>query len=269
LTAYIRASLALGVRLIDTTTGKALDEADARYYKDGIMLRPLHKGPGIWVFTNMDKEDFLMNISVRGYDDTEIKIEYEKLDPQLPMLDVFLMPSENSWEGGQVLEICGNLSKLEFIEAIALDRPICSFQSLVEKKGVYTMNLIPKMTGQQAALDRIKYAILSESGERYDVFEVQKQVTPTGVILKDPLLEEHKVNDRIYRIIYGKTDPKGRYSLRVRDDSDSLPHLLHFKAGNNEYFRLFDFHLEEKDADLLKGAIKQKAITEEEGSSDE
>ena len=91
---------------------------------------------------------------------------------------------------------------------------------------------------------RIRFdTILSESGERYDVFEVQKQVTPTGVILKDPLLEEHKVNDRIYRIIYGKTDPKGRYSLRVRDDSDSLPHLLHFKAGNNEYFRLFDFHL--------------------------
>ena len=43
--------------------------------------------------------------------------------------------------------------------------------------------------------------------------------------------------------------------------------LIEMKDGS--LYTYANHFLEEKDADLLKGAIKQKAITEEEGSSDE
>ena len=68
------------------------------------------------------------------------------------------------------------------------------------------------------------------------------------------MINEHKLNDKIYRIIYGRASPSGAFILRVRDDAGSLPYLIHFKADDKEYFRKLDFHLNHGIVDLLDGA---------------
>ncbi len=258
MTTVIRATLSVALRLIDTTTGKELVETDVRFLKDDNLLKPMRKGEGIWVFTNLSREDFLMHIMVRGYDEEYLEINYETLDPRLPMLDVFLMPSEKNRVGGSVLEICGTLSGLEHIEAINIDRPICSLHSFTEKRGVYTMTLLPLGAGGRTVLDSMKYAILSEETKRYDVFEVLNQDSQTSVKIKAPLEGEHKMNDKIYRIVYGRAGPEGRFSLKVRDDGTNLPYLVYFRLGQDEYFKLLDFHQEFDGNDLLKDAIKKE-----------
>ena len=130
------------------------------------------------------------------------------------------------------------------------------------------MNLIPRSAGGRINLESMKYALLSETKERYEVFEVLENETQTSVIIRSPLSGEHKVNETIYRIIYGRAGPDGQFLLKVRDDSDSLPHLLHFFAGENEYFRPIDIHLENGEIDLMNGAIKVEPLPGKEGENE-
>ncbi len=268
MTTVIKASLSVALRLIDTTTGKELDEANARFFKDKVLLRPMYKGSGTWVFVNLGREDFLMHAKVYGYDETDIDIRYDTLDPRLPMIDVFLMPSEKNRSGGYVLEIYGTLPELKKIEAINLRRPICGYSGVLEKRGKVTMNLIARSAGGRIYLENMKYALLSETRERYEVFEVLGNETQTSVTIKSMFSSQHKVNETVYRIIYGRAGPDGQFLLKVRDDSDSLPHLLHFFAGENEYFRPIDIHLENGEIDLMNGAIKVEPLPGKEGENE-
>ena len=85
-----------------------------------------------------------------------------------------------------------------------------------------------------------------------------EQDTTTTVVIKEPLRNEHKLNDRIFRIVYGDVEPKGKFVLKVRDDSDHLPYLIHFGRDGKEYFKEIDLHLENGKIDLKKGAVELK-----------
>ena len=265
----ITAHLTLAVRLVDTTTGRELTETDIRFYIGNDMVHPMRKGSGTYIFVNMSKEDFLMRICARGYDDIDVNVQHETLDPRLPILDVFLMPSEKNMVGGPILQINGTLSGLEYLEAIDLGHPIGVFQSAVTKKEVTKMTLLPTTQGGGVALDSISYAILSKDQSRYEVFTVKEQDSATSVILRAQMKTEHELNDRIFRIVYGRAGPKGAFVLKVRDESSVLNYLLHFKAGKFEYLRPIDFHLETGEIKLKEGATKIVAEKEEEEKENE
>jgi len=263
-TTLISAKLTLAVRLIDTTTGRDITEPNVRFTIDGNDFMPMKKGDGLYAFVNVGRDDFLMQIDVYGYDTKVIPVIKEELDQKLPMLDVFLMPSEKNRAYGEVLEVYGTLSDLSYIEAINLNRPIALFHSSQTKKEVHKISLLSMTPGGGVSLDSLKYALLSETGSFYDTFKVLEQDSTTTVRISKALRNEHKLNDRIFRILYGDVKPEGDFVLKVRDDASSLPHLLHFAAGGKEYFREIDLHLEAGEIDLLEGAVEYKPIEQEE-----
>lgn len=269
MTSVITAHLTLAVRLVDTTTGRELNQTDVSFYIDGELSNPMRKDSGIYVFVNTGKEDFLMQVSAYGYDDAFYDVKKETLDPRLPLLDVFLMPSEKNQSGGSVIKINGTLPGLDVIEAINLSRPIAAFQSVATKKNITKMSLLPMTAGGGVSLDSMDYAIISKNQVRYEVFGVKEQDTSTTVILKEQLKYEHELNDRIFRIIYGRAGPRGDFILKVRDDSSTLDYLLYFKVDGQEYIRPIDFHSEAGDIDPLKGATKIDALVRKEETEDE
>ncbi len=269
MTTVITAKLTLAVRLVDTTTGRELTETDIRFFFNGGLVHPMKKGSGTYVFVNMGKEDFLMRICAYGYDEEELDIKYETLDPRLPLLDVFLMPSEKNQRGGSVIKINGNLPGLESIEAININRPIAAFQSVATKKEVTKLTLLPMTLGGGVALESMAYAMLSKDQMRYEVFTVQEQDAAMSVILKSQLKFEHELNDRIFRIIYGRAGPRGDFILKVRDDEKVLEFLLYFKLNGKEYIRPIDFHSESGEIDPLEGATEIVALEEKEEVKDE
>ena len=269
MTTVITAKLSLAVRLLDTTTGKEVTEPDIHFSIDGNMIIPMRKGEGMYVFVNISKEDFLMRIDVRGYDSKESHVIRNELDPRLPIMDVFLMPSEKNRIGGEVLTVKGTLSQLDYIEAIYLNRPIGLFHSTLDKKELHKINLLSMTAGGGVKLDKLRYALLDEEGQRYDTFEVEEQDTPTSVIIASPLNREHKLNDKIYRIIYGRAGPDGEFVLKVRDEGNELPYLIRFGVSGKEYYRRLDFHLESGEIDLMNGAALVETKDREEERQDE
>lgn len=264
MTTVITAKLSLAVRLLDTTTGREVTEPDIHFSVDGNTVIPLRKDEGMYVFVNMGKEDFLMHIDVRGYDSIDEQVIRNELDPKLPIMDIFLMPSEKNRIGGEVLTATGTLSELEYIEGIYLNHPIALFHSALDKKEIHKINLLSMTAGGGVNLDKLRYALLDEDGQRYDTFNTLEQDTPTSVMIDGPLTREHKLNDKIYRIIYGRAGPDGKFVLKVRDEAGELPYLIHFGVSGKEYFRKLDFHQETGEIDLLNGAalVEEKDQTE-------
>ena len=269
MTTVISAKLTLAVRLVDTTTGLELTESDISFYFNGGLVHPIKKGSGTYAFINMSKEDFLMQVHAYGFDDAELDIKYDTLDPRLPLIDVFLMPSEKRLRGGSVIKITGKLPGLESIEAINMNRPIAAFQSVTTGKGITRMTLLPMTLAGGVALDSMAYAMLSKDQSRYEVFTVQEQDAATSVRLKSELKFPHELNERIFRIIYGRTGPKGDFVLKVRDDANVLDYLLHYKVDGREYVRPINFHLENDKINLSKGATEIVAFEGKEEVKDE
>jgi len=262
-TILISAKLTLAVRLLDTTTGRDITEPNVRFLIDGNAFNPMKKGDGVYAFVNVGKEDFLMQVDVYGYDTKVLSVSRNELDQKLPMLDVFLMPSEKNRAYGDVLKVYGTLSDLSYIEAINLNRPMGLFHSSLDKKEVHKLSLLSMTPGGGVSLDNLKYAMVTEDGMFYDTFKVLEQDTTTTVLTENALRNEHKLNDRIFRIIYGDAKPDGSFVLKVRDDATSLPHLIHFESGGKEYFKEIDFHLENGEIDLTEGAVEYKPKEQE------
>lgn len=98
----IQHRLDLVIRLIDTTNGYVVEERNVRFWKNKEEVRPIPRGSGNYIFVNCGREDCDLEIKAYGYDKSKVSIRYEELDRQIPMKEVYLIPSENTTKGQPV-----------------------------------------------------------------------------------------------------------------------------------------------------------------------
>ncbi|MCR5503811.1 MAG: hypothetical protein K6F53_12470 [Lachnospiraceae bacterium] len=235
----IRAKLGLLIRLIDTTTGAAVEESNVRFFVNGQMARPAPRGNGSFVFINIERTDFSLSVRVYGFEEASVEVRFEELDDRIPTCDIFLIPSEKNAKGETVIGIFGNLPFLEAIEAIDLNRPLCRISDFTEKTRKMT---VIKQTGRMLDMNDGHYGLLKADMKSYEKFVVSGTDVAQHLILKEPLTDPYTVNAPIGRIVFGQTDGAGNYLLRVRDDSKTLVYLVRYVVKGEVRFRQVDFH---------------------------
>ena len=235
--AIIRCRLDLLIRLTDTTTGRAVTSQSAEFFRGGKRMPVRRKGEGNYIFVDTGRENFLMQLSVPGYDSQEIDVNYENLDEHMPSIDVFLIPSENT---ESILTLSGKMRGLTAIEAVQLGKPVCSISEFNPKDNRMTLFL----PNRQMNMEGGHYGLLH--GEKsYEQFVVSEQPSTVAVKLQDPLNEEFDVNSGIARIIYGRVEKKGEFILRVRDTAESPRYLVRFETAATVKYRVYNFGGEE------------------------
>ncbi len=230
--AVIRCRLDLLIRLIDTTTGQAVTGGNAVFRRDGKILAAVPKEGGNYIFIDMGRENFLMQLSVFGYDDKMITVDYENLDTRMPSIDVFLIPSEDTRE---VLTLSGKRTGLQSIEAVQLGRPVCSISEFDAKQNRVSLFL----PNRQMNMEGAHFGLL-HGEESYEHFVVSEQPTQNQIKLAQPLQEEFAVNSPVSRVIFGETDAKGNYVLRVRKTAENLRYLLRYQIRDQVKFKVID-----------------------------
>jgi hypothetical protein len=230
--------LDLLVRLIDTTTGAAVDERNVLFMRDEREVRPESRGVGTYIFINTGREDFLMRIRVKGFDEFETLVRYEELDERIPVCNAFLIPSENASKGEKLLGLSGNLPFLESLEAVDLNRIACSANEYDPKTKILK---VFGQTGGRVYLYDTYYGLLDESRESYEKIEVLGNETPQSVKLRNPLEKELASNSPIFRVVFGSVKENGDYVLRVRDNAKDIFYLLRYKVNGEVKFKKVDF----------------------------
>ena len=234
----ISARLDLMIRLIDTTTGAIVDEKNVLFMRNGLAVRPESRGPGVFIFINTGREDFLMRLEVFGYEPYEQEVLYGELDERLPVMNIFLMPSENMFKGEGLLSFSGTLPFLKKIEAVDLRKPVCIFNEYDAKKGIVK---VFRTGAGKVEMEDIYYGLLSSDKQSYEKIEVIENVTPQSVRLKETLKGEFTSNSPVMRVIFGTVTKDGDYLLRVRDDGADIKYLVRYEVNDEVRFQTVDF----------------------------
>ena len=232
----IRFQLDLLVRLIDTTTGESVEERDVRFFRDREAARPIARGSGNYVFLNCGRTDFFLEIRVYGYEPLRMRVRYETLDEKMPVIEAFLIPSENASGNRPVLGFSGNLPGIRSIQAVNVNATCCCIGGFEERKRIMQL-----LSTHGSGMDGIYYGLIHPDRQDYEPFEVQKEISKDAVKIARPLREPFSVNAPISRIIFGSVTPEGDYCIRVRDDRERLLHLVRYEVEEETRFRMVDF----------------------------
>ena len=231
--AVIRCRLDLLVRLIDTTTGQAITERNVVFKRGDAVLKAQSRGEGNYIFIDTGRDDYLMTLSVFGYEDKLIDVKYENLDERMPSIDAFLLPAESTYD---TITLSGKRTGLVAVEAVQIDKPVCSISEFNKKDQKMTLFLPNKLMNMEGA----HYGLL-HGEESYEHIYVEKQFTPTLVRLQGELQEEFTVNSPICRVVFGEVGPKGVFRLRIRDSGGDLRYLVRYQIKDKVKFKLIDF----------------------------
>jgi len=234
----IRNRLDLLISLQDTTTGMVVEDRNVSFKLNGKAIRPVQRGNGNFILLNTGRENGLMQIEAYGYERYEIDVDYEKLDPAMPAVEVFLIPSENVRRGEGLLTFSGTLKGLESLEAINLDKPVCSYREFDPKHKVMTVF----MPNRRMNMIHTFYGLANLSDGTYETIEVDKELPSGKVKLKEPITGEFPQNAPICRILHGQVKKNGDFMFRVRDSGKDAVYLMKYKAGDTEKFKTVDFH---------------------------
>ena len=229
--------LDLLIRLIDTTTGSEPEERNVSFFKDGKPVRPIPRGSGNYVFLDCGREDGVLEIMAQGYEPCQVSVEYEMLDRQLPVKEVFLIPSENMASIQPIITFSGQLPGLESVQAVNLGSTCCCISGFDERKRI--MNLFKT---HRTGMDDIYYGLIHPDKQTYEPFAMVKEISESSIKISQPLQEPFSVNSPIARIIFGKTTPEGNFLIRVRDDAARLLLLVRYVVKGSVKFKTVDFH---------------------------
>lgn len=231
--AVIRCRLDLLIRLIDTTTGQAVTSQSALFRSHGKLMPARLRGDGNYIFVDIGRDNRLMQLDVPGYDSLEFTVDYETLDDRMPSIDIFLIPSENT---ESILTLSGKVRGLKEVEAVQLGKPVCSINEF-DAKGNKMSLFVPN---KQMNMEGGHYGLLHGETD-YEHIVVEEQPNQSLVKLKNQLKEEYAVGSGIARVVFGRVEDKGNYTLRVRSTADHPRYLVRFTTDKSVKYRVYDF----------------------------
>ncbi len=235
--ATIHYTLDLLISLKDSTTGLPVEEKNVRFIRDGKHIVGSARGAGDYVFLNEGRENSLMRIEVYGFEPKNLIVDYEKLDKVLPMIDVFLIPSENTSRGEAILTMKGKLSGLESVEAIHPGRAVTSVRELDVKKCIMTIF----SPNRRVNLTDSKYGLFYADSQTFQSIEIAEEMTDKRIRLRKNPEGEFIPNSPLCRILYGQVEEDGSYLFKVRDDGKNLRYLIKYVVDGQTRYKTVDF----------------------------
>lgn len=242
--ATIKQSIGLVIRLIDSISGREISERNVLFDLPEEIGSPIARGNGVYLFINMIREDFELEVHVYGYESGRAKIVFQDLDEKMPIQELYLLPLDLPAGGIDILTLRGNMPGIKAIEAVSLNEVTCSIKSYEKRK-----NIMVVMNPHNFSLSRIHYGLLNLERTRYTKIQIEKELSHTQLQLKGGLEEEWVFNQAIQPIIWGKVSDNGDYMLRVADSKNAV-YLVRFEVDDEVFFQKVDFNQLEE---LVKG----------------
>lgn len=242
----VKHRLGLAVRLLNSITGGEIKERNIVFQLPEKIEKPISKGDGVYLFINIEPIDFELGVHVHGYEPAKVKIEFEKLQGNLPIQEITLIP-EDTPSGGLYLSLQGKLKGIKAIEAVSLDENVCSLKNFESRKLLMTIS-----NPHNVKLSHVYYGVLNSARTQFEKITVVEQISASQVKVANNLTCEWEWNNMIARIIAGQVDADGNYLLRVADAEKAM-YLVHYVVGEKEFYQVVDFNNPEE---LAKGVKK-------------
>ena len=239
--AIIHHKLDFAIRLVNTVNGKVVEEYDVKFITGCTGLKAIPKPGGMYLFLNVEHDNFELDIHVYGYEAQKIKIERSKLEGNMPIREVYLIPLETPIREN-LLTLRGTLSGIEEIEAVSLfDTHYCIKEFDARKRIMSVLNQ------RNVRFQHIHYGLINRERTEYEHIEVEKEISTQEIKCKKNLEKEYYINQPIARVIFGQINNEEEYLLRVVND-EKVNYLVRYVMNGKTFYQVVDFH--EKDISL-------------------
>lgn len=227
--------LALIVRLLDTTTGLAISGHQILFTENGQALALQRRADGLYVLLNHDRVNMTLQIDAKGYEPVHVTVDYERLSPQFPELEIPLIPLQKA-QGFEVFyTLTGTRPGLTAVTAVRMEHPVAVVGSYVERKRML------KMFSASTRMDEHAYALMHRDALQYEEILVAKRPDRLSLKLLHPLSDGCKAQDTLLRIVRGRVESDGTYLLRVRDLGGSNVYLVRYEEKDGVSYEQIDF----------------------------
>lgn len=264
LTSVVHHSLDLVLILIDTLSGRRVDSPDIQFVfhengKDNVRMLT-NRGNGTYILMNSNRINCDLDINVKGYEPQTLTIDFETLNESMPLVEVFLIPSENANRFVTYRTLTGNLPGITEVSAVSLSEIIAHTDKYDKKR----RELKVFEQGYRLGMEGSPYAVINSTAKMFTDFKVKEQKTTDTISLFAELGDTPQKNSSVARVIYGMASDDGTYFLRTNDNSRFTKFLIKFIIDNEMYFTEFDFN-EPKEIlmeELIVGKAEREAALE-------
>lgn len=256
--AVIRHRLDLRLRLTDTATGRALEQAGIAFLMDGEPVLPLFKGDGDYVFLGTGRKDFRLMIRAPGFEAQEAEVIYGSLDESMPSLELHLVPGRNYRSPVPLHSMEGTLEGLGELDAVKLGDGPCQIKEFDQRKRVMTI-----FNPHRLELSMLFYAVVNPDSMYYEPFAVEEILTEETLRIDHKLVRPYAIHFPVSRRVFGNVGKAGDYTLRVRNDTRDSRWVVRYTTKEGEHFQLVDFTCRETAVLNPKLALPAPSAEEE------
>lgn len=236
--ATIHHRLDLAIRLVNTVTGKVVEEYNTKFITGLTGVKAIPKQGGMYLFLNIGREDFEMEIHVYGYEVQKVQIKFSENQEQMPIREVYLLPLETPINE-DILTLRGKLSGIEEIEAVSLSDMNCCIKEFDARKRIMSV-----LNQRNVRFHHTHYGLINREKTEYEHFEVEKEISPQEIKCRQKLEKEFFINQPIARVIFGQIKEHGDYVLKVVNE-ENAKYLVRYVVEGKIFYQTVDFHGEE------------------------
>lgn len=240
--ATIRYRLDLALRLLDSVSGRSITENAVQFSSESPGRDPIPKGGGLYLFLNMERVDFDLEVRVYGYEPKTVRITYPEQEEQLPIREIYLIPLDHPVRE-DLLTLRGNLPGIEAIEAVSLMDASCCIKEFDARKRIMTV-----LNQRNMNFRHVHYGLIDQKRTAFEHFEIEKEISKQEFRCKNKLEREFQINQPITRVIFGQVSRQGDYVLKVAQE-EYAQYLVRFVVNGKEFFQKVDFR---KEGNILK-----------------
>lgn len=227
--------LALILRLVDTTTGLMIPGHQVLFTENGQAIALHRRADGLYVLLNHDRVNMTLYIDAQGFEPVCVTVDYERLSPQFPELEIPLIPLVKAHGFEDFYTLTGVKPGLTAVTAVRVEKPVAVVGSYVERRRML------KLFSARIRLDEHAYALLHQDTLQYEEILVEKRPERLGMKLLHPLTDGCKAQDTLQRIVRGRVESDGTYLLRVRDLGGSNVYLVRYEGEHGVSYEQIDF----------------------------
>lgn len=233
--------LVVAIFLRDTATGKPVSDVTTTFFLNKKKAEFQFRGEGMFILLGTERENFHLEIHTKDYMPYELDVDFDCISPQLPLVNVQLIPNKKYANKWKTFQIEGVESGIVALDAVQLEVTPCYMQSFDPKKRLLTLS-----NPNRLQLDRNWYAMLNERQQTYEVFEIESKLSNQQFKVKKPFQQPVESHYPIYPLVFGWVGEEDFYHMTMRDEQSHAKWLVRFTTENNQRFELIDFHLEKE-----------------------
>ena len=235
--ATIHHKLDLALRLVNTVTGRVVEEYNAQFITGLPGVKAIPKQGGMYLFLNVGSKEFEMEIHVYGYESQKIQIHLEEHQETMPIREVYLLPLENPIRE-DILTLRGKLSGIEKIEAVSLSDTGCCIKEFDARKRIMSV-----LNQRNVRFQHVHYGLINREKTEYEHFELEKEISPQEIKCKQKLEKEFFINQPIARVIFGQIKEQEEYVLKVANE-ENAKYIVRYVVEGKIFYQTVDFHEE-------------------------